>query len=94
MSVVEKIKAVSRLAEEMGKERPKVTVISDSNVILENYNYIKHFDGTEIIVEFKDYDIRFIGMGLVIESFTPMRITLEGKIKEIAFVSSWTEESV
>jgi sporulation protein YqfC len=92
MSVVEKIKAVSEVAGEITKEKPRLTFISNNLVTAENYTSLKHFDSNCMLIDFSDYCIKLSGMELIIESFTPGRITLGGKIREMIFVMPGSED--
>ena len=92
MSVVEKIKAISVTASEIAREKPRLTFVSNNLVTAENYISLKHFDGTSIVVEFDDFSVKLSGAMLVIESFTPDRITLGGRISEMNFLSNGAED--
>lgn len=86
MSVLNKIKALTENAESMAKEKPVVTITSDCLMVVENYNSIRLFGEDRVLVELNGFELDIVGIGLVIEFFSPSRIMLRGKIRGLSYV--------
>jgi len=87
MSVLNKIKEITENAENLAKEKPVVTITSDSYMQLENYNSLKLFNDDKVLIKMEDFDLYILGENLVIDFFSPSRLILSGKIKTISYLS-------
>ena len=87
MSVLDKIKNAADRVNELAKEDARVTIEDDSKILVENYKSLKLFLDNEMLVELQKFDILLAGEKLVIEFFSPSRLIVSGKIKNITYMS-------
>lgn len=85
MSVLVKIRELTKAIEKMGKEKPKVTIISDAVLVVEVYKAIKHFSEDRLLLELGDMLLLVLGESLVIDFFSPARIIISGTIKSVSY---------
>lgn len=87
MSVLNKIKEITENAENLAKEKPVVTITSDSHMLIENYISLKLFTDDKLLVEMDDFDLYVCGARLVIDFFSPSRLMLRGEIRSMTYLS-------
>ena len=64
----------------------KVTVISDSSVVVENHFGVSAYSPEDIIIRLSDKKMRIYGCGLVIEYLSDSVVGITGKIASLSFV--------
>ncbi|HLR07994.1 MAG TPA: sporulation protein YqfC [Bacillota bacterium] len=67
-------------------ELPRITVIGQIHVYIENYKSLKYFSHSELILKANKGDIKMVGSSFVLKLMLPEEILLEGKISEIIFL--------
>ncbi len=87
MSVVDDLKGFAELAKDLAIELPRITLVSNSGLTVENYKLIKAFDSNQVLLTFERYNMLITGTNLIIESFTPARINICGSISRIEYLS-------
>ncbi len=86
MSVLEKFKVATEAVEEFAKEKPTVNVVSNCTLTVENYKSVKLFCDDKLLLDLGDINLYIAGEKLFIRSFSPVRLVLEGSIKNISYV--------
>lgn len=86
MSVLKKIKEVTEDMERLAKEKPQVTITSDSVMLVENYKSIKMFTEDKLLLDLEDFYMYVCGSKLVIKFFSPSRLIVCGAIRSISYV--------
>lgn len=85
MSVFDKISKTVDEIKKFDEEKPLVTIESDNHVLIENYQTIRLFTDTQIEIYFEKFVLGIIGLGLVINEFTPTMIKISGKISSVTY---------
>ncbi len=93
MSVLQKIKDITENVEKLAKESPVVTITGDCHMLIENYNSLKLFSDDKLLIELSCFDLYIAGTGLAIDFFSPSRIMVCGKIKNISYLSDDASET-
>ena len=88
MSLFDKFKILSDVADDLTKEKPTITLKGNNLLSCENYKSVRLFQDACIVIEFADYDVNVTGQSLVIQSFTPAVLSLSGKITTIEYSTS------
>ena len=86
MSVLNKIKEITDDIQKLAKENPKVTVTSDSAVVVENHKSVKLLTDEALLIETNEFFIYICGTDIVVRFFSPSRLVVEGKIKTISYL--------
>lgn len=94
MSMINKIKEITNDIENLSREKTVVKIVSDCDVVIENYNSIKVFDYENLILQAEDFFICIKGQDIVVEYFSPSRIIARGKILEISYRDSLISEEL
>lgn len=88
MSVIEKIKNVVETMEDCISEKPIITLTSYTKLVVENYKFIKLFCDNRLYIIMEDFGLCVEGDSLIIESFSPIKITVEGRIFCVKYIFS------
>lgn len=94
MSMISKIKEITVDMESLAKEKPTVTIVSNSRLLVENYNTIKIFDEKNLVLEADGAYICIRGDNIVVDYFSPARIIARGFFEEISYKSSLVSEEL
>ena len=92
MSVINKIRELTSDMEELAKEKPVITLISDTRLLAENYNSIKLFESEQIILNLGRNDLIVNGSNLVIDYFSSAKLMVRGTFSSISFLSGGGDE--
>lgn len=65
---------------------PKVVVIGNIQVFIENHKGIVEYSELGVRVRTKDGEIDIVGEGLILRNILPDEISVEGKIKSINYL--------
>ncbi len=93
MSVLQKIKDITENVEKLAKENPVVTITADCHMLIENYSSLKLFSNDKMLIELSQFDLYISGSELAIDFFSPSRIMICGKIKNISYLSDSSTET-
>ena len=86
MSVFNKIKELTEDIENLGKDKPVVTITDDCALLVENYRSIKLFTGDKLLLDVERFDIYVCGEELIMEFFSPSRLIVRGLIKSLTYM--------
>ena len=86
MSVLNKIKELTEDIRRLATEELKVTIVSDSVAVIENYKSVKFLTDEKLLLETEDFFIYICGLGLTVKYFSSARIIVEGSIKSISYL--------
>lgn len=65
---------------------PKITIIGQIHIYIENHNGLKGFTDTELELASQNGSIRIQGSGFVLKLMLPEEILLEGTIEKVLFI--------
>lgn len=85
-SFKEKVTDVLELPKEIVLNIPKLTMVGNGNLIIENYKGIIEYDNTRVRVNTGSGIIKITGNGLVIKEITSENILVDGKISSLEFL--------
>ena len=92
MSVINQIRELTSDMEELAKEKPVITLISDTRLLAENYNSIKLFESEQIILNLGRNDLIVNGSNLVIDYFSSAKLMVRGTFSSTSFLSGGGDE--
>ncbi|TQS74578.1 sporulation protein YqfC [Ornithinibacillus gellani] len=67
-------------------ELPRITIIGDIHIYVENHRGLLTFTNTELQLKSANGAIQIIGSSFVMKTMLPKEILLEGKILEVKFI--------
>lgn len=83
----EKFSDVFELPKEVVLNIPKITMIGDGNLFIENYKGIIEYENDNIRINTSKGIIRIAGMGLEIKQLTSENILIDGSIRVLEFMN-------
>lgn len=92
MSVINKIRELTSTIEEIAKEKPVVTLISDNRLLAENYSSLKLFESGQIILNMGKTDLVVSGKEMSIDFFSSARLIVSGTFNSVCYLSGEKEE--
>ncbi|HEX3030118.1 MAG TPA: sporulation protein YqfC [Clostridia bacterium] len=82
----EKVTEVLELPKEVVLNLPKLTMVGNRNLIIDNYKGIVEYESIRIRVNTSQGMIRICGEGLTIKEITSEDIMVEGEIASLEFI--------
>ncbi len=82
----EKVTEVLELPKEVVLNLPKLTMLGNRNLIIDNYKGIVEYESIRIRVNTSQGMIRICGEGLTIKEITSEDIMVEGEISSLEFI--------
>lgn len=86
VSIREKVTELLELPKEIVLDLPKITIVGNSNIFIENYKGIIEYDNTRIRANTSKGIIKISGGNLVIREITSEDLMVEGDIDAIEFL--------
>lgn len=65
---------------------PRLTLIGNNELHIENHEGVKHFSSEELILILKQGSLRVEGKGLIIRSILPHEVFVEGRVEAIKLI--------
>ncbi len=81
----EKLAGRLEVAKEIVLDVPKIVLLGNSEVVIENYKGITEYTAEQIILEANPAPLRIVGERLEIKSVTDEMLFVEGKIRSLGF---------
>lgn len=85
VNIREKMTELFELPKEIVLDLPKITMVGNNNIIIENYKGIVEYDNNNIRVNTSNGIIKIDGGSLVIREITSEDLLIEGNINMIEF---------
>ena len=83
----ERVAEMLELPKEVVLNLPKLTMISNNNLIIENYKGVMEYDSSRVRVNTGKGIIKILGNGLVIKEITSEDIMVDGQISSLEFLT-------
>lgn len=68
---------------------PKIVMLGDCEVVVENYRGIVEYTPTKIVLDANPREVRVLGTGLEMKSVAKEMLYITGKIESVGFVGEW-----